>query len=217
MRSGGRPCASLRPGCRRSAARGAAPDTAAGGTSPGGRRGQVEAAALGQRGETVHSVTDTSSIRSPSSCTTLANPDLIRDHACRSDRDRTAISTTASAAVGASSTSTNTVRKRPSSFSRRSNSRTRLVLPIRRCAVSSVWWPLRTRSVSAASSASRSKKRSPSTQFAPAFCSPAISRLPTPRRCCVRLQEPLAAEAAGRSKRRRRTAARRAGTGPHPA
>ena len=49
--------------------------------------------------------------------------------------------------------------------------RTKLVLPIRRCAVSRVWVPSRTRSVSASSSASRSKKRSPSTQFPPAFLS----------------------------------------------
>ena len=50
-----------------------------------------------------------------------------------------------------------------------------LVLPIRRCAVSNVWVPFCTRAVSTSSSPSRSKKRSPSTQFDPAFFNPAIT------------------------------------------
>ena len=49
----------------------------------------------------------------------------------------------------------------PASVRRRSNSRTKLVLPMRRCAVCKVWVPSRTRSSSASSSISRSKKRSP--------------------------------------------------------
>ena len=99
----------------------------------------------------------------------------MRSHAPCSCRDSTPISTTASAAVPTPSRSTKTVSKRPSAFRRRSSSRTKLVLPIRRCAVSNVWVPFRTRSVSTSSSASRSKKRSPSTQFDPAFFNPAIT------------------------------------------
>ena len=114
------------------------------------------------------------STRSSSPCRKLAKLTLMRSHAPRASRDAAPISTMASAAVATSSRSTKTVSKCPSARRRRSSSRTRLVLPIRRCAVSNVWVPSRTRALSTSSSRSRSKKRSPSTQFDPAFFSPAM-------------------------------------------
>lgn len=69
----------------------------------------------------------------------------------------------------ASSRSTKTVAKRPDQPGHRSTSPTKLVFPIRRRAVTSVWVPSSARSRSAAISTSRSKKRSPSTRFPPAL------------------------------------------------
>ena len=128
-------------------------------------------ASIPARSLTCTSATDTESTRSPTSLRVLANPDFIRCQAPCTGRDRAPISAMASAGAAASSKSTKTVWKRPSSSSRRSSSRTRLVLPIRRCAVSRVWVPSLTRSARASSSASRLKNRSPSTQLAPAFLS----------------------------------------------
>ena len=116
------------------------------------------------------SATANSSTRSPTPCRTLANRDPIRRQAPSTDFASAPTVAMASAASAASSRSTKTVSKFPSAARRRSSSRTRLVLPIRRCAVSRVWVPSRTRSASASSSISRSKNRSgPSTQLAPAF------------------------------------------------
>ncbi len=120
------------------------------------------------------SATATESTRSPASLRALANPALIRGQAPLTDLDRAPISAMASAGEAASSRSTKTVSKRPSSSRRRSSSRTRLVFPIRRWAVSRVCVPARTRSARASSSTSRSKNRSPATQLAPAFLSTAI-------------------------------------------
>ncbi len=110
-----------------------------------------------------------SSIRSTVAADDFLTQFLTRVNRPRACREAAAISTTASSALVASSRSTNTVSKSPLSPRRRSNSRTRLVFPIRRCAVTSVWIPSSTRSMSASISTSRLKKRFPATQFPPAF------------------------------------------------
>ena len=134
-------------------------------------------ASIPARSFTLMSARANSSNRSPTSCSTFAKPSLIRSQAPCSGLACTPISATASAGSIAASRSTKTVSISPVSASRCNSSRTRLVLPMRRCAVSKVWVPSRTRSSSASNSASRSKNRSPSTQLLPPFVS--IANFPT--------------------------------------
>ena len=134
-------------------------------------------ASIPARSFTRSSLTPSSSTRSIAVVEDFAIQSLTRFHEPRTSLAAAAISTTASAAAAVSSRSTKTVAKFPFSLRRRSSSRTRLVFPIRRCAVTSVCVPSSTRSMSASISAYRSKKRSPSTQFPPAFLKP-IGRLP---------------------------------------
>ena len=128
-------------------------------------------ASIPARSFTRTSGTLNSSIRPPAPRKKLSKAAKIRRHAPCKGSEPAPISAIASAAVSAPSTSTKTVSNSPPSSSRRSSSRTRLVLPMRRCAVTRVWIRSRTRSASAARSVSRSKNLSPSTQFAPAFLS----------------------------------------------
>ena len=139
------------------------------------RRSQVPLS-IPDRSLTFRSAASTASMRSPTPCRKLAKPDLMRSQAVEIERAAKAISATASAGVPAASRSTNRVSWPPSAFSRRSSSLTKLVLPIRRWAVSSVWVPSPTRSFSASISASRSKNWSPSTQLEGCFLSRVVKR-----------------------------------------
>ena len=103
-------------------------------------RGQFPAS-IPPRSFTLRSATDNSSIRPPAALRKFPKSAAIRSHAPRSGLACTPISAIASAGSAAASRSTKTVSNSPVSPSRRNNSRTRLVLPMRRCAVSRVWVP----------------------------------------------------------------------------